>query len=292
LTHAYNNTVEENLVEYSNVVGEGIDLSNSKGNIIQRNVLTYSYYGIFLTLADQNVLKENTIARCSTAVSMGLSNGNVIYNNNLVNNTLDVENSYSTNNWSRSYPAGGNYWSSHNNTDFFEDVYQNETGSDAIADGAYKIDSSNEDAYPLAAMTRTFDAGVWNSTPYSVDVVSNSTISGFSFNPTQGAFLSFNITGINNTSGFCRASIPRALLWADDGWIITLDGRPANYTMLVDGENTYLYVFYGDDVKEVVIEGTGVIPEGSLVAISMLAMISSMSFVVKTRLRRKPNNPY
>ncbi|MGQ9680630.1 MAG: hypothetical protein ACUVV4_07715 [Candidatus Bathyarchaeia archaeon] len=48
-----------------------------------------------------------------------------------------------------------------------------------------------------------FNADVWNNVAYNVDAVSNSTVSGFQFNP-DNALLKFNVSGVEGTRGFCR----------------------------------------------------------------------------------------
>lgn len=106
-----------------------------------------------------------------------------------------------------------------------------------------------------------FEAGVWNETEYFVDVVSNSTVSDFYFNPDEGSFLKFNMIGPENTTGFCRVTIPKSLLWVEDGWAVLVGGEPVNYTIIPDENYTYLYFTYNHSTKTVEIQGTDVIPE-------------------------------
>lgn len=52
--------------------------------------------------------------------------------------------------WNRSYPAGGNYWSGYTSGDLHSGPYQNETGSDGIANLPYIMGGGpNVDRYPL-----------------------------------------------------------------------------------------------------------------------------------------------
>lgn len=64
--------------------------------------------------------------------------------------------------------------------------------------------------YPLMGPFHTFNVGTWNGVAYSVDTVSNSTITNLNFNPyaTPYPTLSFNVTGMSGTVGFCRVAIP------------------------------------------------------------------------------------
>jgi len=136
--------------------------------------------------------------------------------------------------------------------------YQNETGSDGIGDTPYVIDENNRDRYPLMAPFNTFNAGTWNETSFFVDIVSNSTVSDFQFNPYKyPPRLKFNVTGANGSSGFCRVTIPEHLLWAqDENWKVFVGGDEVNYTLTQDEHNTYLYFTYLHSTKTVIIEGT------------------------------------
>ena len=51
-----------------------------------------------------------------------------------------------------------------------------------------------------------------NGTSWTFWTHSNSTVSGFHFNPEEGPFLKFNVTGREGTVGFCRVAIPKNLL--------------------------------------------------------------------------------
>jgi hypothetical protein len=95
------------------------------------------------------------------------------------------------NKWDDGYPSGGNYWSDDNwyNYIFVDEKsghYQDQLGSDGICDTPLFPDPSNteeSDNYPLMGTINIFETGTWNETEYFVDVVSNSTITNFNFNP-------------------------------------------------------------------------------------------------------------
>lgn len=72
----------------------------------------------------------------------------------------------------------------------------------------------------------SFDVGTWNSTSYSVDFVSNSTVSGFYFIHFKGALVRFNVTSWEEATGFFRVTIPKGLLWGEDGWAVLVDYEP------------------------------------------------------------------
>jgi len=137
----------------------------------------------------------------------------------------------------------------------------------------------------------TFDAGNWNGTTYNADVVSNSTVSDFHFNPQEGPCLRFNVTGEEGTVGFCRVAIPKDLLWAEDGqWIVLVEGVPiTNYTTASDQKYTYLYFTYSHSTNTVQITGTNVIPElPSTMITSLFMILAVLALAFTRRFQRKP----
>jgi hypothetical protein len=137
----------------------------------------------------------------------------------------------------------------------------------------------------------TFDAGVWDGITYNVDVVSNSTVSGFKFD-VDNKSVSFNVTGDDGTTGFCRVAIPKSLLWVDDGWTIFVDGQPVtDYTIIQDENYTYLYFTYAHSTKTVTIQGTHVIPEYPLTLTLALFMATTLIAVVVLKTKRKRQFP-
>jgi hypothetical protein len=148
--------------------------------------------------------------------------------------------------WNEDYPSGGNYWSDYNGTD---------SDGDGMGDTPYIIDENNQDSYPLMAPIYAFDAGTWEGTHYFVDVVSNSTVSDFYFNPSEGPSLRFGVTGPDGTSSFCRVTVPKGLLSSPDVWTVKVNGQTVTPNIMEDGENTYLYFTYSHSTKIVEIRG-------------------------------------
>ncbi|MGQ9461229.1 MAG: hypothetical protein ACUVRA_08400 [Candidatus Bathyarchaeaceae archaeon] len=193
----------------------------------------------------------------------------------------------STNVWDNGYPSGGNYWSNYSGTDLHWGSGQTETGSDGIGDTAHQIDADNIDRYPLMGPFSTFNAGTWDGMSFNVDVISNSTVSGFQFNVDQKS-VSFNVTGDYGTTGFCRVTIPNDLLWVDDKWTITVgDQQITDYGIISDGDFTYIYFSYNHSTQTVTIEGNHVIPEFPSAIILPLFTILSMIAVVFTKKKRR-----
>lgn len=199
------------------------------------------------------------------------------------------------NEWDDSYPSGGNYWSDYTDVDLKSGLDQDQHGNDGIGDTPCVIDVDNVDRYPLMAPFNMFYAGTWNGKVYHVDIISNSTISGFHFDPEEWAFIRFNVAGDSGTTGFCRVTIPKRMLWVDDGWtIIVGDQQITEYITLQDEHYTYLYFTYNHSAKTVTIQGTHIIPEFTSSAILPLLMILTIFAVALTKKEflenRKPNH--
>jgi len=266
--------------------GDGVVLDSSSNNTISGNKIKGNDSGIGLFGSSNNTIRGNNVRSNGNGIRLAPelsyeSFNNRISGNNFVNNTKQVDYSTSSvNTWDDGYPSGGNYWSDYTSVDLFSGPYQNETGSDGIGDTPYIIDANNQDRYPLMSPFNMFDAGTWNGVAYKVEVVSNSTISGFHFNPAEGAFIRFNVTGSNDTKGFSRVAIPKQLLWVEDGWVVLVDDEPVVPTVTEDANYTYLYFTYSHSTKTVQIIGTNVVPEFPSALIVPLAMILTMLAVI------------
>jgi parallel beta-helix repeat protein len=272
----------------------GIWVTSSNNNTVSGNLVRNSKdIGILLYNSTKNHIVANLISNSgSCSLYLSLSNENNIFHNNLINNPQQVYIENSTNMWDDGYPSGGNYWSDYRGVDLYSGPYENETGNDGLGDMPYVIDANNIDKYPLTAPFKVFEAGVWNGKAYNVDVISNSTVSGFKFD-VDNKSVSFNVAGDNGTVGFCRVAIPKSLLWVDDGWIIFVDNQPiTDYTEFEDENFTYLYFIYTHSTKTVRIKGTHVIPEYTSTITLIMFMLITIAPVVLTNMRIKsfPNS--
>jgi parallel beta-helix repeat protein len=252
------------------------------------------------TFSDNNCIVGNNIINNSHGIFLGgCSINNRIFHNNFMNNTEQAVSlgDGTVSSWDDGYPSGGNYWSDYNGTDLMKGPNQNLTGCDGVGDVPYEIPIVNATRhtigfeyanYSLMGPISIFDAGTWNGTSYDIDVVSKSTVSNFHFNPQEGAFIKFNVTGEDETGGFCRVTIPKSLLWVDDGWTITIGDQPiTNYSIASHENYTYIYFAYNHSTRTIIIQGTSVIPEFPT-AIIMPLMVALTTLAVTVLKKRKP----
>jgi hypothetical protein len=141
---------------------------------------------------------------------------------------------------------------------------------------------------------KTFKAGTWGNVAYDVDIVSNSTLSSFHFMPTNASLL-FNVTEPERAIDFCRITIPKSLLLANnDEWVIHANGlQITDYALAQDQEHTYIYFTCNGSSETITIQGTTAIPElASAFAILLLAMLASLAAMLcgKRRKLRLPKS--
>jgi hypothetical protein len=125
---------------------------------------------------------------------------------------------------------------------------------------------------------------------YSVPIVTNSTVSGFSLD-VSGKRISFNVEGTAGT-GFCNITIPRALLYAPpDKWIITIDGlqvSPGNMTVTENADYVFICLAYSHSSHTIIITGESVVAEfpPQLLPVIMLIVCLAVA-IVAVKQRRK-----
>jgi parallel beta-helix repeat protein len=321
---ASNNTVTGNNIKYNKYMSGIHFYDGSTNNVISSNSITNNCYGIFSTDASGNIITGNDIQfnsqydihffsssnntiTCNnignTEWKYGLclrgnSNYNVISGNNIMNSEIGIVLENSTDNYiyhntfvnhelahadddsSNIWDNGeeGNYWSNYNGAD---------NDGDCIGDTPYIINENNADHYPLMAPITIFDAGTWEWTRYNVDVISNSTVSDFSFNP-ESALIQFTVEGEDGTTGFCRVTIPKDLLHTEGVWDVQVNENPVTPTVKEDANNTYLYFTYQHSTKTIEIIGTNVIPEfPSWIFLSLFMVATLLTVIVYKRLPKK-----
>jgi hypothetical protein len=180
----------------------------------------------------------------------------------------------------------------------YSGFHQNETGSDGICDSFYKIDENNQDNYPLMGMFYDFEVVGLDNKIYHVQVISNSTVSELNLavwlsspneylQPGQ-EFLLFYVEGEADTSGFCRITIPKALL--NDSYIVLVDWTEVSTRQLDDSNSThaYLYFTYNHTKHEVII-----IPEFTLTPILPLFFTATLIIIsAQVKAKQPPKSKY
>jgi hypothetical protein len=154
----------------------------------------------------------------------------------------------------------------------------------------YAIDANNTDRYPLMAPSQTFDLGTWNGTAYNVDVISNSTITNISFNQ-PAKTLSFNATTTSGTVGFCRVTVPKALMSCANlaDWTVKVNNTQVsspNLGISTDANYTYIYFSYHRSTDTIQITSVSAIQEFQSSMLLLLPMIMMLLTVVVSKRKR------
>jgi parallel beta-helix repeat protein len=264
-----NNIFTSNYVFSSTHCGIGIwDASN---NILASNIAKNNEYGVWLGGDSANItVTGNTVTDNLWGIGLEHSDNNTIFHNNFINNTHQVATINSTNIWNDDYE--GNYWSDYEGLD---------ADHDGIRDTVYIIDANNTDNYPLMGTFSDFTI-TWDEQLHHVTTICNSTISDFNFNDAYNGSMKaliFNVTGENETTGFCRIRIPTTLI--NNAFTVYVDGVNTTYTLLLrsNATHSYLYFTYEHSTKEVVI-----IPEfSSIIILFMLTVLISVATLLSKR---------
>jgi len=252
----------------------------ASGNTLSGNtIINSSNYGVVIDIySSNNAVSGNNITNNNCGVRLISASDNKFYHNNF-NNTLQVLLSYMSgyaNFWDNG--VEGNYWSNYTGVDLCD-------GGDGIGDSPYVFDANNTDRFPLMGPISFFNAGTWNDTAYYVHTISNSTVSDFKFSE-DDLLVSFNVTGLNDTVGFCRVAIPKELLWCDNSgqWEVWVNNTLIEDSKIMEDTNyTYLYFTHGHSTETVQIIGTNVIPEFPSAAFLPLFMVVTLLAVIMYR---------
>jgi hypothetical protein len=256
-----------------------------------------------------NTIYGNTVTNSTYSIVIGdLIRGikgtdNTIFHNNFITSStppMQALDTGSGNQWDDGYPAGGNYWSDSNKTDIYSGSGQNITGSDGICDNPYPIRAYypiqyEYDRYPLTVPVSVFQAAVVNDTFYQVDVQSNSTVSDFTFNESTQPSVSFTVNSPSGTTGYCRVTIPKQLLWTTGNqWTVLVNGTQTQYNISEDAGFTYISFSYSHSTENIQIIGTNAIPEYAPITILPVLITCALTtalLTTKTKRKRKQDHP-
>ncbi len=296
---------------YNSIIGNNVTDNNGKGiwlhyycknnnifhNLIKGNHYGLKFYGVEVinnTISGNNILTNDygvTIDTDSqTLFSYGtIIENNLFYHNNFIGNDIHIHTwgdpIWERNIWDNGFLSGGNYWSYYTfiREDIFNGKFQNITGSDGFGDR-----KNNSDGYPLVAPIKIFDAGIWEWKNYYISIISNSTVSDFSFNPDPIDSIQFKVEGEEVTTGFCRVIIPKDLLYTEGDWIVLVDGISIAPKVNEDTSNTYLYFTYSHSTKNVEIIGTTAIPEfPSWIILPLLIVATLVGVIIRNKIIKK-----
>jgi nitrous oxidase accessory protein len=315
-----NTLIEEIRLEGSNNMISGnsfyrIFLENSDSNKIHNNTFSCIWLGLYGHTCSNNIVSGNNLdGGYIWGILMGDGSNNVFYNNYITdyggshdgygvaiggnhfvaeNNTF-YHNTFVNNNKNVGYNweinGIGNFWDNGIEGNYWDDYTGMDADGDGIGDTPYIIDEKNQDNFPLMAQIRSFDAGTWESTDYQVNIVSNSTVSDFSFNP-EIALIRFDVEGEDGTTGFCRVMLPKDLLHAEDGWTVLMNGISVSPTPYEDTNSTYLYFTYSHSTKTVEVIGTYAVPEFPSWTLMPLLLTATLAAII-TKKRLTKHRPY
>jgi len=249
----------------------GISLySSSTDNIISNNnIANEGGAGVsFYASSTNNTIVNNNITSHYTGIYIDQSTNNRLYHNNIFNNIKQVTSKNYSNAWDNG--VEGNYWSNYTGTD---------TSNDGIGDSPHTIDASNQDNYPLIGKLSNFAA----TAEQNVHIISNSTISTFQYNDTA---ILFNVSGENNTVGFCRIMVPSALI--NDTFRVFVNGTeilpPPEPLPSSTSTHNYIYFTYNHSTQDVII-----IPEFSLFSLALGTIVILMTALVYSRAKKLPS---
>jgi parallel beta-helix repeat protein len=299
--YSSNNSISANQIEKSSITGVSLYFSDNNtlcgnqmtGNLrgMQASGSHNSIFGNYITANDEdglllsgffsNCIAGNNIAGNGCGIELYDSANSSIYNNNFMNNAVHVNNHAPSNVdfWDDGYPSGGNYWQGYHGTDLYSGIYQSEPDSDGIADAPRTIDANNTDNYPLMGPFSNFNT----SLGYDVNVVSNTTIESFEYFEFSGTFrIRVSNSTANQTTGFCRVSIPHALMNVSSISVIIDDGLTPvlyeNYALYDNGTHRWIYFTYPHSAHKI-----DIIPEFSTVIMTLILLIATPFAVIVRR---------
>jgi parallel beta-helix repeat protein len=233
IEHSYSCLVKKNVIENCE---RGIDIGWWVGGEFVENLIKSNYYG---------VEGEGSLPQYPQYPKW------IFYHNNFINNTHQAYVSSGEGSWNNA--GEGNYWDDYSGVD---------SNYDGIGDSPYSIEHApNKDNHPLIGMFHSFNT----SLGYTVNVISNSTIEDFQYFESNSTIrIHVSNTTSNQTFGFCRLSIPHALMDPNNIWIIIDGGQTevlfADLSLYDNRTRRWIYFAYPHSTHEIMLGEDNVPP--------------------------------
>jgi nitrous oxidase accessory protein len=264
------------------VVGDGVELLLSNGNIINDNVLAGNIVcGIALDHSNDNLIVNNTFEASVWNILLNDAQNNTIHHNNFISIWDHVEMiGYSLSNmWDDG--SVGNYWDDYVGLD---DGSSGRVAGDGIGDT--DLPHLEVDNYPLINPWGSIPI-IWGNIEYPLTLISNSTVSAIRFLQLDKKLI-FDVTGSPDTVGFCNVTIPKALIRGNP-WTVLLNNTDvtAQTTICENETHTIIYFTYNHSTYHVQIIGTWAIPEFSSATILTLLMLTTTLIAMLTLRKKK-----
>ncbi|MEM0120841.1 MAG: NosD domain-containing protein [Thermoprotei archaeon] len=265
------------------MVGDGVELLHSNGNIISGNRLIGNIvHGIELNHSNDNLIANNTFEASVCSILLNDAQNNTIHHNNFILSWhhVDIMGYSMLNRWDDG--SVGNYWDDYLGLD---DGSGGRVAGDRVGDT--DLPHLGVDNNPLINPWGSIPI-TWGNTEYPLTLVSNSTISAFRFLQLDKKLI-FNVTGPPNTVGFCKVTIPKALLQGNP-WKVLLNNTDitAQTTISENETHTSICFTYNHSTYHVQIIGTWVIPEFS--PITTLPLFIPLTVIITVLTRKKWQN--
>lgn len=278
LSNSHKTTISNNIIRG---FFEGVGVAGGSGNLIQWNLITKNRYGIFTSnFSSNNVFFHNIVSENSwNGIELDWGGENIVYANTIINNTAygleipiytpSLHNSIFHNNFVnnvhtvlegsqvvyQAYGPSQNSWDNGVEGNYWSDYMGEDEDHDGIGDTPHVTIYDTADNYPL--MGDFSDLTVAGS---YFTVVSDSLVTGYDFglNGTK-ATLSMAVFQEANSTGFCRISIPKALMAGP--YEVSFDSEVITYPQVKElpcsnGTYEYLYVDYPMGEHSMEISGT------------------------------------
>jgi parallel beta-helix repeat protein len=283
LSNSHNTTISDNIITGH---FEGVGLVGGSSNLIQYNLITKNRYGIFTSnFSTNNVIFHNLVSESIwNGIELNWGGGNIVYANNIVNNTaygleipvyapslnnIILHNDFVNNVHTviegaqivyQAYGPSPNFWDNDGEGNYWSDYMGKDEDHDGIGDSPHVTMYGTADHYPLMG-----DFSDIMIRGFCVTMVSNSLITGsdLRLNGTK-ATLSMSIFQKANSTGFCRVSLPKALM--ADPYEVRFDGVVITYPQVRElpcSNRIYecLYVDYPPGDHSIEISGIAVVSE-------------------------------